>query len=120
MTDLIDINKKYRTKDKYEAVIYTINAGGLYPVHGAYRISGNENWKMCQWTARGSYHGDQAYNPSDLVEIKPRRIWERWVNVYSGERCSVHFSRELAERDSGVTRTECLHIVHEYEEGEGI
>lgn len=31
---MIDINKKYRTRDGRDVVIYAINGAGNYPVHG--------------------------------------------------------------------------------------
>jgi predicted DNA-binding protein with PD1-like motif len=39
MTNEIDINKKYRTRDGHEVRIYATDGMGLYPVHGAISVS---------------------------------------------------------------------------------
>lgn len=44
-----------RTNSGNLCLIYTKQAGGLYPIHGAYLIKNGENneWLPCFWTAEG-------------------------------------------------------------------
>jgi len=48
----IEAGKKYKTRCGYEARIYCVNAGGDYPVHGAYKIEGH-SWLLVRWKADG-------------------------------------------------------------------
>lgn len=47
---MIDINKKYRTRDGHEIRIYAMD-GGLAPVHGAIKVSGG--WLQHSWHLDG-------------------------------------------------------------------
>lgn len=71
---MIDINKKYSTRDGREARIYATDGSGYYPVHGA--VKGSVGWGFMQWKSCGS-----VYRPSqssaDLVEVV--MLPEYWV-----------------------------------------
>lgn len=60
---MIDINKKYRTRDGRDVVIYAINGSGRYPVYGA--VDGLiTNWSVDGVAPEGMSH-------ADLFEISP-------------------------------------------------
>jgi len=60
----------------------------------------------------------------DLINIPEKRKLEMWVNVYGGKdfcHPSVgHYSKTKADESASNGRIACLHIVREYEEGEGL
>ena len=63
---MIDINKKYRTRDGDEVIIDGIKESGIYPVFG--RIKDNNEWLEDNWTLYGDYIlGDTTC--LDLIEV---------------------------------------------------
>lgn len=64
---MIDINKKYRTRDGREVRIYATDGVGKLPVHGAYFIDGD--WYLDQWTINGGADYDGFDSDYDLIEI---------------------------------------------------
>ena len=50
---MIDINKKYLTNDGSEAIIYTIEAGGDFPVHAGVIRPGEKELKMQVYNLKG-------------------------------------------------------------------
>jgi hypothetical protein len=66
---MIDINKKYRTRDGREVRIYAIDGSGTHSVHGAIYVTGG--WVSCVWRKDGSFH--EIDYELDLIEAKPRR-----------------------------------------------
>lgn len=44
-------------------IVYTTEAGGDFPVHGAYK-AGEGEWLPCQWTKEG--HHISRHRPTDL------------------------------------------------------
>ena len=75
---MIDINKKYRTKDGEEVRIYATDGGGSYPVHGAVKTAGG--WYYVVWTNGGSVF-KAGSDPADLVEVG--MLPEYWVVFYN-------------------------------------
>ena len=71
---MIDINKKYRTKDGEEVRIYATDGAGSYPVHGAVKTAGG--WYYVVWTNVGSLF-KAGRDPADLVEVV--MLPEYWV-----------------------------------------
>lgn len=66
----IDYNKRYQTRDGRDVYIYTINAGGTFPVHGAVD-QGHGNWAPAAWGTKGQANAafrDHSRN-TDLVEV---------------------------------------------------
>lgn len=61
---MIDINKKYKTRDGREVVLYCTDAPGRFCVHG--RID-----NMAQWDINGIYHIHMPDNLLDLIEVSP-------------------------------------------------
>jgi hypothetical protein len=76
----IDVNKKYRTRDGREVLIYAVDGAHRYPVHGA--ICYNGGWIGTNWTIEGVFLAH--VEPSlDLVEQRAtqtyyRRKWAKY------------------------------------------
>lgn len=110
---MIDINKKYRTRDGRPVELLTTNARGAWPVIGY--IEGDE--QLRRWSLGGYPKRPHATHIAlDIVEVKPKRVM--WFNVYHGGEVHAHGSREDADGWSGDNRVACLKI--EFEEGEGL
>ena len=117
---MIDINKKYRTRDGREVRIYATDGGGPQPVHGA--ISGLNFWSTANWSKNGSYtvvYGQEHDN--DLIEVRLRHKRTVWLNVYGSgvvlEACS---SKERADLAATCGRIACIKVDLNFEEGEGL
>ena len=114
----IDPNKKYRTRDGREVRIYATGLGGLYPVHGAINIRGDD-WIVTSWMRNGSSFSDITAD-ADLVEVKPRHKRTVWVNCYPNGRYLMWKNKRTADtlRDSGAIA--CIRVELDFEEGEGL
>jgi len=113
---MIDPNKKYRTRDGFEARIYAVDAGGTYSVHGA--IKRNGVWVATAWSKEGCW--SNWFSINDLVEVTPRIQREVWLNVYNGRLCTGYPSKEESDRVSLYDRIACVKVIIDCEEGEGL
>jgi|TARA_R110000851_G_scaffold177474_1_gene324290 hypothetical protein len=77
---MIDINKKYRTKDGRKVRIYATDGAGGLLVHGA--VKGSEGWSIMKWASYGSVYR-QSQSPADLVEVV--MFPEYWVVWNEGD-----------------------------------
>lgn len=77
----IDKNKTYETRDGDKVRIYTTDAGGECPVHGAWWDEASDSWVNESWSKDGLYYEDDGESDFDLVEVAPRVRLKRWVNV---------------------------------------
>src|ERR1700743_1320929 len=71
----IEIGRKYQMVDGHQVRIYSIDAGGYYPVHGAYLL--DDKWKIYAWTIDGRARHARKVGERlcyDLIEIKPSAI----------------------------------------------
>ena len=109
---MIDINKKYQTRDGRPVELLTTNARGAWPVVG-YIGDGDQ---VSRWAIDGAFCGTSPIRTLDLVEVKPKRVV--WLNVYPDGDRSSHESREDADSRSLDGRIACLKV--EFEEGEGL
>lgn len=113
--NIIDINKKYRTRNGFPAIIYKIydneDSRYTYPIHGAIYCSTNAKYIIKTWTEYGKvqYIGDSDYN-EDLVEVAkyddiaidaPVLVW----NDYSEKKWKRHFAGMSKE---GMPLTWCI------------
>lgn len=76
---MIDITKKYKTRDDREVRIYATDGGGDRPVHGA--VINHGEWFLRHWSAKGTAFPDHGHCSDDLIEVKQRIQLEVWVNV---------------------------------------
>ena len=68
---MIDITKTYTTRSGAPVRIYSTDAGGSYPVHGAVPTFDSEQpWRVENWTAEGLYYCTESDESIfDLVEV---------------------------------------------------
>lgn len=117
---MIDINKRYRTRDGREVRIYAVDGGGGMPVHGAVLARSGE-WLTERWSAGGEWSPqDCAATPYDLIEVKPRIHREVWVNVYPDLEPSIFVSKQSADWHAVSSRIACVKLMIDCEEGEGL
>lgn len=112
---MIDINKKYRTRDGREVRIYSVDADNLDSVHGAY-LHKDGKWMVASWSWGGARH-DAEETPMDLIEVKPRIQQTVWLHVFrNGE---VLSTSEPPDHYI-TTRVACVKVEIDVEEGEGL
>ena len=116
---MIELGKEYKTRDGRQVVILATNGRGPCPVVGQI-LNENGEWEYNSWTADGFYYTSRSYSISDLIEVKPTRVFEAWVNVYVNGARPHYCSRQEADRYRGEGCIACLHIRHEYQEGDGL
>lgn len=115
---MIDITKKYRTRDGREVRIYaTDGKGPASVVHGA--INYNDGWVQHTWFADGMYHYTSSCR--DLIEVKPRIRREVWVNVYpNGVDDELWSTKPVADQQALTSRIACVRLTIDCEEGDGL
>jgi hypothetical protein len=116
---MIDINKKYQTRDGRAVRIYAVDGGPLQIlIHGAVLEKGC--WSITSWGSDGEWSKD--HKGWDLIEDRPHHKRTLWINMYEivGTQTS-HHSREQAddERDP-VGCLACIKVELDFEEGEGL
>lgn len=117
---MIDINKRYRTRDGREVRIYAVDGGGGMPVHGAVLARSGE-WLTERWSAGGEWSPqDCAATPYDLIEVKPRIHREVWVNVYPDKMGAPNVNKAYVDRHREEDCIACVKLVIDCEEGEGL
>jgi hypothetical protein len=113
---VIEMGKEYRTRDGRSVRVHTTTAQcNLGPVIGEYESGGN--WVLEAWDCGGV--AMLANSNLDLIEVKPVRVFERWVNVHPEGIYTWHQTPQQAY-DHAADRIACLHIRQEYREGDGI
>ena len=81
---MIDINKKYRTRDGREVKIFETDAPiPGRPVVGRVKYRA-ESWELRTWTLEGRATNDPTLSsPCDLIEVRePKRMWVNEYNSY--------------------------------------
>lgn len=119
---MIDKNKKYRTREGSNVTIYSTDAGGHYPVHGAiFSIFNDNGWEIGSWDSDGRYDIDKDCHRHDLVEVKPRIKQSVWLNVYPTNVAGAYETKEGADNQAhkGI-RIACVKVDIDCEEGEGL
>jgi len=117
---MIDINKKYRTRDGHEVRIYATDGYGPYSVHGAVEPKTGV-WILESWTTNGKT-SCEVDGSSDLVEAKPRIKRKCFMNIHKDDGLISwgHKTKEQADQNSGPARIACVEIEIDCEEGEGL
>jgi hypothetical protein len=89
---MINIDKKYRTRDGREVRIYAVDGDEPRPIHGA--IKSPTGWVVSHWPQDGVQSDFEGSN--NLVEVKPRIKRTVWIALYpddvawfSGENMAV-------------------------------
>ena len=112
---MIDINKKYRTRDGREVRIYATDGAGIRPVHGA--IKTDEGWVREDWCSDGGFGGNMRFS-DDLIEVRPRHKRTVWLSVFH-HNVMASFTSEGA-KSIGYGRIACIKVELDFEEGEGL
>ena len=113
---MIDINKKYRTRDGREVRIYSTDTeGAKKAVHGA--IKEKDGWYMLAWSKNGIV--SNVDRNLDLIEVRPRHKRTVWINVYEDSKPALHLSRELADQYC-LDRIACIKVELDFSEGDGL
>ena len=112
---MIDINKKYRTRDGREVRIYALDGDEPRPVHGAFKSP--TGWVVSCWRQDGIQLDFGGHY--DLVEVKPRIQRTVWLNV-SPNTITTHFHRLDADNYAGSSRLACVKVEIDCEKGEGL
>jgi hypothetical protein len=121
---MIDINKKYRTRDGRKVRIYATDGGAGSPVMGAVFYTtpnGQFWWESARWTEDGryDYHGRQTN--TDLIEVRPRHKVSVWINTYGATVSGGLYSTRASADEAAVSRrTGCIKVELDFEEGEGL
>jgi hypothetical protein len=111
---MIDINKKYRTRDGHEVRIYATDGEHGELVHGAIKHK-QHGWQSKIWFADGQYYGDES-NPFDLIEVRPRHKRTVWLHVFkNGSVCATEGPDHVP-----AGRLACIKVDLDFEEGEGL
>jgi hypothetical protein len=113
---VIEMGKEYRTRDGRKVRLHTTTSRcNLGSVVGEYETCGQ--WVLEAWDCGGVTI--LANSSLDLIEVKPVRVFERWVNVHPDGVYTWHQTPQQAY-DHAADRIACLHIRQEYREGDGL
>lgn len=113
----IDITKQYRTRDGRKVrILYTDGTDSERPVVGFIGACP----ATYHWPIDGRFCPSVTDCGEDLIEIRPKRTLDVWVNVYPDRCGGGHETRAVADQHASSGRIACLHITREYEEGEGL
>lgn len=121
MSDLISMDKQYRTRDGREVEVLRVDVNHkFYPI-----VIVVTNPDGSQFTSSRTPMGCEYYagwdSPSDLIEVKPRVKRDVWFNIYpEGHLSSYHRSKEEANKFAGDSRIACIKVPIDYEHGEGL
>jgi hypothetical protein len=119
---MIDIAKKYKTRDGREVRIYAVDGAGPYSVHGAVKSDGR--WCGSAWMPNGSYFNSGEIDLMDMIEVRPRIQREVWVNVFRHDDGAEFFeaceSKANADLIASDARIACVKVIIDCEEGEGL
>ena len=122
---MISMDKQYRTRDGREVKLLMLDGGGSFPVIGAVQNPPSGTWEASQWTVNGNYLNCDPSGPFDLVEVRPRFRYDRWVNVYPGAMSDFWGpvpwnTKEQADASADSRRIACVKIIIEGTEGDGL
>jgi len=120
---MIDINKKYRTRDGREVRIYATDGADKYPVHGS--IKYETGWELFTWQLDGM-RTPRHEGGGDLIEIRPRHKRTVWLAVYPNG--YIEATGKLEWRNGpcingpydGEKPIACIKVELDFAEGEGL
>lgn len=121
---MIELGKKYRLANGGEVELYSVGNGGLFPVHGRYRMLGDHIWHSGCWAETGKYQREEP-SVRDLIEVRPRHKRTVWIAPYNSTGADLYVtfaSKEDADRFAGSS-SQPLAIVKcklDFAEGDGL
>ena len=76
---MIDLNKKYKTREGNEVKLYTIwPEQQKGPIHGAVKNPKDGGWYAAVWPLDGRYFPDKEHY-GDLIEVKEPTTHKYWI-----------------------------------------
>ena len=114
---MIDINKKYQTRDGREVRIYATDGADKYPVHGS--IKYETGWELFTWQLDGM-RTPRHEGGGDLIEVRPRHKRTVWLNVCEHVVMGCYENKWEADSCAGKDRLACIKVDLDFEEGEGL
>ena len=111
-------NKTYTLRNGYEYRNYCDDAGGKYPVQGAYRPKDGV-WEQCAHTLNGRFFVDEDHD-FDLIETKKTHTITFWANYFPDGTTDFWYSKEDSGKSYRKNRIACLKITRTFTEGEGL
>ena len=116
---MIDINKKYRTRDGREVRIYATDGQEDWPIHGATLQS--FGWSSDCWTKDGSTLTNMPH-AHDLIEVRPRHKRTVWLTVWSNNYIEASNKPEWRNGPLGCGEEPiaCIKVELDFAEGDGL
>ena len=115
LTSPVSLEKKYETTDGSQVWFGPIIGALIYGY-----VKNKFNLQSIVWNIHTGLPLNTFGDSLALVEIKPKIKREVWVNMYPNNSGDVHLTRFGADKYAGSMRTECLHHIFEFTEGEGL
>jgi len=116
VSDLISMDKEYKTRCGETVKILTTSRVGDYPVIAL--IGEEERIETFSKTGQCCIG---VIDNDDLFEVKPRIKQEAWMNIYQGGYLpKPHSSKEKADKNASITRIACVKVEIDCEHGEGL
>lgn len=112
----IDFTKPVQTRDGKPVKIISTDGHPNCPIVGYI-----ENRDVpVTWNPDGKFCSGAHESEIDLINVPQKRTLDVWVNVYPNNEVFSYSTKETADKLAGTHRLACIHIVREYEEGEGL
>lgn len=80
---MIEMGKKYWTRDGREVRIYAVDGEAPYRVHGAF-VNSYGGWSSMHWTKSGKTSSGIEVDPLDLIEVRPEVTDRRYFVAHKG------------------------------------
>ena len=112
-------NKTYTLRNGYEYRNYCDDAGGKYPVHGAFKDDEGV-WIQIKHVFDGRKYSDCVKDDYDLIETKKTHTITFWVNYFPDGTTDFWYSKEDSGKSYRKNRIACLKITRTFTEGEGL
>jgi len=112
-------NKTYILRDGSEYRNYCDDAGGKYPIHGAFKDDEGV-WIQIANTLDGRFYSDGVKHNYDLIEVKKTHTVTFWVNYYPAGNLTLWPSKETADDAAAKHRAACFEVTRTFTEGEGL
>ena len=118
---MISMDKQYTTRGGRPVRVLCLDAKGNFPVVAV--VDSGQAEVACLFTQDGCYHFNKQAHPTDLIEVKPKRTVEVWINHYHRDCtiCGYSYSSEATAKES--RSSDCIATTHHtitFEEGEGL
>lgn len=116
---LLDFERPVQTRDGRLVEIFSITAGGDFPVVG--QIVGET--RVHRWMLSGRF-SSLHYTQADLVQAPVKRSIDVWLNVFSNGSVSAWPTKVCADRycysPTGLPRFACINVRRDVFESEGL